>query len=451
MDPLPAQPRGKPRGPRGRYTLYVFPVVAVACVAFALLTAGPVHPYRVARVWGGPTDASRVAFRIEVFDVVPDQGGGSEELPVRSGSAAVHVARAGSEAARVVSLNVEGGAEVAVEVTPSADPLAITVSQAATELAGGAVALDAARWASVARRRGGFVSGAAGPFEVRVAAARGAFAVPFVEPLVVEVRRAGAPVAGGAVSAKVAGGAVTSALRASTDARGRARFELRPDEHSLSVTLHVEDASGSGDVSFGLSVVPGALRATLDGRTLVVESPVPREVAYFALVTEHERLLAGRLALVPDARGRSSARFDIPPGLAPTYAVVSSERDLRSPSAIGWPLAASDEPSRTFDAVEALLVDGRPRAALHEARRVRRVRWVTAAFCAAALVIELALLVWLTRASDRALDAHLEGAGVGAEDASRLAPKRSKALLLALLLVALGFVIVALVGILKLG
>jgi hypothetical protein len=86
---------------------------------------------------------------------------------------------------------------------------------------------------------------------------------------------------------------------------------------------------------------------------------------------------------------------------------------------------------------------------VHEKLRRDRVRWVTAAFCAAALLIELALLVALTRSSDKALDAHLARSGVAGEEAARLAPKRSPAVIVALALVALGFLVVALAGVLR--
>ena len=171
-----------------------------------------------------------------------------------------------------------------------------------------------------------------------------------------------------------------------------------------------------------------------------------------AVVTLSERLFGGRVTLAPDASGRSVARVPLP-ALAPGqhYGVVSSEPDLRSSAAVGWPLepAAGDEPEQTFDAVEALLLDGRPRALARDARRRARVRWVIGAFSATALAIELLLLVAFTRKSDRELDAHLAEAGVDARDASRLAPKRSPAVVVALLAIALGFLVVALVGVLR--
>lgn len=446
MDPLGPRDRSGHSG--RRILLYGLPLVTVVIVALALVTAGAPRPYRVARLWGGPTDGAALSLRVEVFEMVEDRGGGVQERPLSGGTVRVHVARPGFEGAHPVTLDAEGGGDAHFDVAPGGGRTEVDVEQAGVTLARGAMGLSTERWAGAARRRGGFAQASAGGFDVSVAPTRGALAVPFEEELVAEVRRGAAPVSGAAVDLR-ANGARVSPARVTTDADGRTRFRLKPEEHTVTVTLAVTDVGGSGEASFGLGVVPGALRASLDGHTLVVESPVPREVAYFALVTERERLLGGRLTLTPDRQGGSVARFELPPALHPTHAVVASDRDLRSPSSVGWPLAPTATPALTFDAVEALLLDGRPRAALHEKLRRDRVRWVTAAFCAVALLIELALLVALTRSSDKDLDAHLARSGVAGEEAQRLAPKRSPAVIIALALVALGFLVIALAGVLR--
>jgi hypothetical protein len=447
VDPLARRDRS---GHSGRkLLLYGLPFATVVIVALAMVTAGGPRPYRVARLWGGPTDGAALSFRVEVFEMVGDRGGGLQEHPVTSGAVRVHVRRPGFEGARPVTLDEEGGGEARFDATPGDGRTEVTVEQAGVTLARGEIGLSTERWARAARRRGGFVEAPAGSFSVRVAPARGALAVPFEEPLVVEVRRSGAPASGATLDVRATGARVEP-RQVTVDASGRASIRLTPDEHTVTVTLTAKDAGGAGEASFGLGVVPGALRARLDGRTLVVESPVPREVAYFALVTERERLLAGRLALTPDKKGGSTARFDLPAHAQPTHAVVASDRDLRSPSSVGWPLHPAATPATTFDAVEALLLDGRPRAALHERHRRDRIRWVIAAFCAAALLIELVLLVALTRTSDRDLDAHLARSGVAAPEAQKLAPKRSPAVIIAIALIALGFLVVALAGLLRL-
>lgn len=265
------------------------------------------------------------------------------------------------------------------------------------------------------------------------------------------VNRAGVPVPDLHVRASGTGARLSPA-EVVTNAAGRAALRIAPDEHAVSVTFELAGAAGPVKASFALPVVPGALRARKDGAELVIEAPVPRDVAYFAVVTETERLFGGRVLLAPDPNGGSAARVPLPAlGAGRHFAVVSSERDLRSSAAVGWPLepSADGEPAQTFDAVEALLLDGRPRALLREARRRARVRWVIGAFSAAALAVELLLLVAFTRRSDRVLDEHLESAGIDSDEAKRLAPKRSPAVVIALLAVALGFLVVALLGVLR--
>jgi hypothetical protein len=436
--------------PSLRWPLYVLPVTTVAVVALALVTGGAARPVRVARIWGGPTTGAHLSVRAEVFDVIEERGAVHEAL-VNGGQVVVQLHAPAFDAARSVALDPEGGAEVSFEPPEGARPLELTVVQAGAEIARGRVELEPARWAHAARRRGGWAVTRAGALEVRVAPARGALAVPFDEELMVGVSGDGAPVANLRIQASGTG-ARLSPRDGSTDASGRAAFRIVPEEHAVSVTLELVSAGGGVQTSFALPVVPGAMRARRDGDTLLVEAPVPRDLAYFAVVTPRERLFGGRLTLAPDASGRSVARVPLPPlGAGPHFAVVSSERDLRSAAAVGWPLepAVDGEPVRTFDAVEALLLDGRPRAMSHEARRRSRVRWVVGAFSAAALAVELLLLVAFTRRSDRELDAHLEGAGMNVEEATRLAPKRSPAVAVALIAVALGFLVVALIGVLR--
>jgi len=289
----------------------------------------------------------------------------------------------------------------------------------------------------------------AGLFEVRLAPGRGALAVPFGDAVLVSVERGGANAAGLTLHARGSGVRVTPEVT-TTDARGAARLFVSAEEHVASVTLELEDGPTHESATFSLPIVPGALDARQSGGSLTIASPVPRDVAYYAFVTEHERLLGGRAVLAPSPSGGATATIPFPAlEPPPRYVVVSSERDLRSPAAVGWPLdTVGAEPLSTFDAVDALLVDGRPRAALREAHRAARVRWVVAAFCGGALALELLLLVAFTKRSDASLDRHLEGAGVSAEDALRLAPKRSPRVVLALVAVALGFFVVAAVGVL---
>jgi hypothetical protein len=437
----------------GRWPLLALPVVTVAVVALALLTAAAPRPFRTARIWGGPTDGDRLSLRVEVVDVVESRGEVVERgVPAERASIVVRAGR--FEAERPLALDGEGVAEVAVDRPATTEPLVAAVWQQGIVLALGRIELTRARWASAARRRGGWIEERTpGGHDVRVAAERGAFAVPFEEALWVEISRSGNAVAGATLELEATGGRLTP-NKATTDARGRARFSLTPEEHTLGVTVVVSEANARSEARFGLPVVPGALRARIVGGALVVEAPVPRDVAYYALVTESERLTGGRVAFSTEGRGDTVARVPLPAlPVSPSHAVVSSERDLRSAAAVGWPIALSskDEPAKTFDTVDALLLDGRSLGAARESARRARVRWATVAFCAVAVLLELALLFRHTRARDRELDAHLAREGFGGEQAEKLAPARSFALFLAVAAVALGFLLLALVAVIKLG
>jgi hypothetical protein len=437
----------------GRLPLLALPVITVAVVALALLTAAAPRPFRVAKVWGGPTDTGRLSLRVAVAEVV-EAGGEVVERAIGNEKASLRVQSTGVEALRLVTLDDEGMAEVRLEVPASADPLLVSVSQGGVELALGRAALSHARWASVARRRGGWVKAhAPGGYDVRIAPDRGALAVPFEEGLWFEVQKNGAPVAGARLELAVAG-ARLGAREGTTDARGRARFALSPEEHALGARLVISDGAARSELGFGLPVVPGALRARLSGGELLIEAPVPRDVAYYALVTETERLSGGRVALSPAAGSDLFvARVPLPAlPVAPTHAVVASERDLRAAAAVGWPLSPpyGADPPRTFDAVDALLLDGRALGSARERARRARVRWSAVAFCAMAVLLELALLVAQARARDRELDAHLAREGMRGATAQRLAPARSSTWFFALAAIALGFVLLALAALVRL-
>jgi hypothetical protein len=434
-----------------RWPLLALPVLTVAVVALAILTAAAPRPYRVARVWGGPTDGETMAMRLEMTDLVESRGEVAER-PVAAEPALVRLWTGNFEASRRAVLDAEGDAEVTLSIPASPSPLTVAVGQDGKELALGRVRLERARWAKAARRRGGWVTGTAGDYSVRIAPERGALAVPFEEGLWVEVERKGTRIAGATV-ALAATGARVSPEKSVTDVRGRARFSIAPEEHTLGVRVTITEGELHAEVAFGLPVVPGALRARLLGADLVIEAPVPRDVAYVALVNENGRLFGGRVALTPDRSG-ASARVRMPElAVQPTHAVVASERDLRSAASVGWPLfVKSDaEPGVTFDAVDALLLDGRPQGAARENARRARVRWATVGLCAIAVLLELALLLAYTRSRDRALDSHLEREGIVGDEAARLAPARSLWFSVALAMIALGFLLLAIAAVLKLG
>jgi hypothetical protein len=125
------------------------------------------------------------------------------------------------------------------------------------------------------------------------------------------------------------------------------------------------DAQASRGQWYGaLPVTPGALHAALTGARLSVRSPIPRDQAFISVVDRERRLAGYSLELQPDGDG-ASASLELAPELLgratreALFAVVSSEPDKRSPSAVGWPLQpGSAQPALTFDVADQLLVDG---------------------------------------------------------------------------------------------
>jgi hypothetical protein len=131
------------------------------------------------------------------------------------------------------------------------------------------------------------------------------------------------------------------------------------------------------------------LHAALDGARLSVRSPIPRAEAFVSLVDAQQRLAGYRLELLPDGDGGASASLELAPELLghakreAVFAVVSSEADKRSPSAVGWPLHPSSEaPQLTFDVADQLLVDGTDSALQSEREERLRRRQIAAALFA---------------------------------------------------------------------
>jgi hypothetical protein len=146
-----------------------------------------------------------------------------------------------------------------------------------------------------------------------------------------------------------------------------------------------------------LPVVPGAILAELSGSALALHSPIPRERAFLDIVSARERIAGAIVPLAVADDGSAMGRFELDPELAarlaaePTWAVVSSEYDKRSPGVVGWPLQPAFDasaPRLTFGVPDQILLDGR-NGALFDMQRRDRGRRGTAA---AALVVVGALL-----------------------------------------------------------
>lgn len=446
-----------------RYATLALPAAAVLAVGYAVLVAGKARPVFAARIRGGPTEgASSLSFRVEAVERF--RGG---ERGVSAGRIRLDAVLAnGTKLDWEGDLDDEGASNLSLTppgpVTGPVHVRAVLVARGdgAAPLAQPPVLIDDVvnvgrdEWFVASRRRGGWVEGRSeGPLTVRAAAGRGAFAVPYRDPLIVEVRRAGQGVASATVRATSEGADVEPG-EALTDARGRVTLSLRPREHAISVTVRAHAPSGEeATLDAALAVVPGALRATLSNGELVVDSPIVRDRAYVTLVGEHERILGRTVVLAPDGRGGSRAAIPLPEldhrplaVLHPIWAVVSSESDQRSTSLVGWPLVSSvDGPQSTFDVPDLLLADGVAAALAVERDRVGRIRTAGAATAVAILSLAGVLLVLRARRAERVLARHIEENLADTEVSTRLVDKQSGRgwLLVAVVCVALGAVLMA--------
>jgi hypothetical protein len=191
-----------------------------------------------------------------------------------------------------------------------------------------------------------------------------------------------------------------------------------------------------------LAAVPGAFDAALDGARLLVTSPVPRDRAYFTLVTEHRRVAGGSIALASDGRGGATGHAELLRLPAePLWAVVASTPDLSSAARVGFPIGKHAEPARTLDVPEKLLLDGLPRALSRESARRKRARFAAMAVCALGLLLGVLLLAARARGSSRALARHFEQSGLDAAERRALTSGRPLWLWTALGIVALGFAV----------
>src|SRR5690606_1113875 len=139
---------------------------------------------------------------------------------------------------------------------------------------------------------------------IRVHPGRGAFAVPFSDPVSIEVTTAEGPAAGVQLSVRAEAVSEPSAARSlATDDRGRAELLVTPREHVVALEVKASRGERRARWYSTLPVVPGALHARREGKQLWIEAAVPKEAAFYSIVSERGRLSGGRVALSDDGRG----------------------------------------------------------------------------------------------------------------------------------------------------
>lgn len=441
---------------RGRFLLFVAPLSAVLVVLLGIVSGGE-RAVQSARVYSGPTQGLReLSLRVELGErdrVI--------EVPVADTAFRVTVVeggqRVGSAQGRTDAL---GSAEVMVRLPRARDSaLELWVEPvgdvAAPPLARGLVLGQTAAFRARASRRGGFQSGRhTGDLLLAIAPAHGVLIIApgaLEDELVIRAQRGGTPVANAPISVKLEGGEPALAT-VRTDGQGLARLTVHPGEPTLRVALEAT-ANGviEGSLAVRFDVVQGAIRVTRKGDELQLESGGAATRAFLGFFDENRRYLGAQVPLGAAPDGRLVGSLPWPSGLSasPLWVVASSQPDLASPSAVGWPIVGANEPDpKTFDARELLLLDGAPVARVREQRRARRVRWVTAGYAALSLLVTLWLFVRRIKDADRAIERHLSRSGID-DAALSIAPAGKGRALLAAACIGLGFIVLAAFALLK--
>lgn len=388
-----------------RRLLVILPALAAAVVAWAVLGTARPEPVLAVQLLGGPPRG-----RTELSLLLRCVWSTGSHIQTRP-EMALRVDARSADGANAVWRGVTdatGHAEVrlAFRAPLMADPAVSVRGESTGEvLAHGVLALGADEWRAGARRQGGWVRGQTrGELALRVAPARGILAVPFDGELVVQVGHGAAQsardtelapalagVTGASLAFELEGAERVDAGQSATEtaALGLARLALRPVEHAVSLRVKARAGEREGEWYGALPVAPGALEASLDGARLRVASPIPREHAFVSVVSESARLAGAVVPLEPDARGGARGEVVLEPGVlaeierSPSWAVVSSEYDKRSPAVVGWPLRvdpALPGPPLTFDVSDRMLLDGLPGARSADARSRLERRRVAAGF-----------------------------------------------------------------------
>jgi hypothetical protein len=438
---------------RGWFWLFAVPLSAVAVVAVGVVAGGR-RPVRCARVFSGPTQGvTELSLRVEVGE--RDR---TIEVPVPGAPFTLAVLDGGQLVAKVAAQSDElGSAEVRVRLPKPRDSaleLWVEGTDARAPLARGLVLGRLEQFRRVTRR-GGFQGGhRTGDIELSVAPAHGVLITTQGAPddeLVILARHAGAPLAGARIRLQLEG-AEPAAVEQKTDALGVARVRIAPREPTLRIEAHAKaDGVGEGGLTSRLDALRGAIRVTREGDKLRLASGGAANRAFLGFFDSDRRYTGVHTELTLAPSGNLVGEVPWPAGLtaSPLWVVASSQPDLGSPAAVGWPVVgASALDPQTFDARELLLLDGAPLAERREERRERRVRWITAGYTVMALLLTLLLVARRVRDSERRVAQHLSRAGIDDEDHG-IAPLTSGWGAVAASCIALGFVVLALLALLK--
>jgi hypothetical protein len=426
----------------------VLPALTAAVVAFALFVLGAERSVLAARVYGGPTEGRREhALRI----VVAERHGDSE-TPYRA--ARVHVGATNGRERRgpetTATLDDRGVADVTVSSPAGGMPTLHVRDGQGHTLAGGAIRLSESAWHRRAERHGGPIRASIdGALTITATPVRGLFALGFPGTLEIQLRDA----SGGAVASELvleSDGADLAESSLRTNAAGVSRVSLTATEPVAMLRIRAARGSATGSWYGRLPVRMGALHADYSGGLLRIASATPRERAYVSIVAADGKLLGLTTKLTATTRG-AVAELPLAPPRAASWAVVSSEPDLLSPSTTGWPLDMSSvaTPRDVWTARDALLLDGMPAAVTRERERRRGARQIASTMSAVALLLTMTLVAYDFRRSR--LPEELRAVLGARRSRAHSAVGNAFYFVVALLCIALGFGVVALLSYVKLG
>lgn len=388
--------------------LVVLPLLTLLALAFSMLSDLSASRLTYARVWGGPP-VGAPALRLQV---VEEESGLSRG--VSSALVTVEGSAGGVTALRSVRTDSGGFTDVTLPLSTHAEfeLVAYRERRAGAPLVRGRVRDVRAAWLASATRVSAPVPADAERPLLAFRFDPPVWSVPFAADLIVEL----SPRALGPIDLEVhpVGARLLSAAQIHLAPGVPTRVRLQPLEHGSMVSIEASSSPhGRPSRILALPVRPGSLTMVPGPDALTILSPVLRERAYYAVVTQAGRLGGGVVSLGPRPDGTSAgrlARGDLPSG-ADRYLVLSSAPDGQAPATTGLPL---DGQNSTFDAKDLLLLDGRAAALRATERQRLRVRWALSAYAAIGGALCLVLFVWHIRRANERLRADLAEAGAPA-------------------------------------
>jgi hypothetical protein len=401
----------------GRLATTVIPAVTIAVAAIVLLGPGRPRAAIGVRVWGLPIEgAGAVAYRIEgarrLFAV-------DDAVPLRDLRLEVRDAQ-GVLGAWSGETGTDGIAEAVARLSrPLKGAVDLRVERAGEVIGEGRIQLEQRAPPVIAPAM--IPPSAKGEATASVEVVRGVLVAPFEDA--VRVSLAATAPGGAFVDASIVGGEVRPG-RAFPDVNGRAALSVKPLAHMVELSLDVTAGEGKRGRWEGiLPVVPGGiwleppqapqgkgLEAATPAPELRVVSPSPRLRVYLSILSEHGRVFGAVIPLAPDGAGyfAGSVRVDLPADARTLQATLAGDPFEQGAGTIAWPLLPP-EGTAAIRRVE-LLLDGLPAAESRERARASAARRAVALVVGAAALVEVLLLVLLSRASQRALEKHLAGA-----------------------------------------